>query len=110
MYGLDDRLAIVTVSLDQRAEDAKNYALLKGLTWTQGFPGEWAKTSIPGDYNVSWLPSDVLIGPDGRILAGSAVGVDPRAELIKALGKPAAATQAAPPTGPGTATQASNER
>jgi protocatechuate 3,4-dioxygenase beta subunit len=110
MYGLDDRLAIVTVSLDQRAEDAKNYALLKGMTWTQGFPGEWAKTSIPGDYNVSWLPSDVLIGPDGRILAGSAVGVDPRAELIKALGKPAAATQAAPPTGPGTATQASNER
>ncbi len=87
-YGQDDRLVIIGLSLDKQAEDAKDFALLNEMTWVQAHVGEWAKTTVPGEYGVALLPCMVLVSPEGKIAVAGDSGREVRNELTKALGKP----------------------
>jgi hypothetical protein len=89
-YGQDDRLVIISLNLDKQAEDAKDFARLNEMTWVQAHLGEWAKTAVPGEYGVSWLPYLVLVSPEGKIAVAGESGRKLRDELTKALSKPSA--------------------
>ena len=89
-YGQDERLVIISLSLDKQAEEARNTARLNEMTWAQAHLGEWARTSLPGEYGIAWLPYMVLVSPEGKILVAGDGGRKVREELVKALGKPSA--------------------
>jgi len=82
-FGSDPHLTMISVSLDEKADDAKNYVDKNGMAWNQVYQaGEW-QAPIVEAYGVLSIPSLWLIGADGKIIAK-----DLRGEAIKdAVGK-----------------------
>src|SRR5207249_6911647 len=68
-FGKEDRFAMIGLSLDGKADAPRQFVKTNGVEWTQGFLGDWSKTSVPGDYAVEGIPAVFLIGPDGKIVA-----------------------------------------
>lgn len=85
-YGKDDRLVMIGLNLDARAEDARTYAVLYGMSGSQGLLGEWSKATLPGEYGIALLPSYVLVSPEGKIQANSPEPRGIESALVKALG------------------------
>jgi thiol-disulfide isomerase/thioredoxin len=68
-YGKDPRVVMISVSLDEKADDAKKYVDKNGMLWNQVFqPGEW-NAPIVQAYSVQSIPSIFLIGPTGTVIA-----------------------------------------
>jgi peroxiredoxin len=83
----DDRFAMIGLSLDQSLESPQLYVNSQGLSWVQGFLGEWSTTKIPDEYGVRGIPSIWLIGPDGTILAKDLRGEQIKTAVAEALGR-----------------------
>ncbi|WP_164714278.1 TlpA disulfide reductase family protein [Chitinophaga rhizosphaerae] len=65
----DKALTVIGISLDDNAEKWKEAIRKHGLDWVhasdlQGWKGETGK-----NYNIHGIPQNVLVGPDGRIVA-----------------------------------------
>ena len=65
----NDRVAMISLSLDKEAKEPLAFAEKNQLGWTQGFLGEWNETKVPESYGVNGIPSIWLIGPDGKVIA-----------------------------------------
>jgi thiol-disulfide isomerase/thioredoxin len=93
----DDRFAMVGLSLDEKPEAPLKYTQKNGMTWTQGFLGEWSKTDVPDTFGVNGIPSIWLVGPDGKVIARDLRGdgikraVEGALESAKAAPQPASA-------------------
>jgi hypothetical protein len=60
---------MISLSLDPDASAPKKFAQDKGTAWLQGFLGDWSKDNVTKDYGVYAIPSILLIGPDGKVIA-----------------------------------------
>jgi peroxiredoxin len=85
-HGNDKRFAMIALSLDAEAADAKTFAAKNGMKWTQGFLGDWSEAKLPAAYGVRGIPATFLIGPDGRIIAKDLRGEALGKAVAKALG------------------------
>jgi beta-lactamase regulating signal transducer with metallopeptidase domain/peroxiredoxin len=79
------RFAMVGLSLDQTPKAAEKFVKDNRLPWPQGYLGDWSQESMTSDYGIFSVPSTVLIGPDGSIIARNLAGDDLKAALAKAL-------------------------
>jgi peroxiredoxin len=84
-HGKDPRFAMLALSLDNAPAAPKAYAKENELQWTQGFLGDWSRTSVPASYGVEGIPSIWLIGPDGRVIARDLRGARIEEAVAEAL-------------------------
>jgi peroxiredoxin len=68
-FGKDKRFAMVSLSLDSEPTAPMKFARNQGISWTQGFLGDWSKDKVTVNYGVWEIPAIFLIGPDGKVLA-----------------------------------------
>ena len=68
-FGKDKRFAMVSLSLDSEPAAPEKFARHQGLSWTQGFLGNWSKDKVTANYGVLGIPAIFLISPDGKVLA-----------------------------------------
>jgi protocatechuate 3,4-dioxygenase beta subunit/peroxiredoxin len=84
-FGQDDRLVMISLSLDDTVDAPRGYVAEQKLLWIQGFLGAATESPVSDEYGVSGIPSIWLIGPDGRVLAKELRGEDINAVLDKAM-------------------------
>lgn len=81
----DPRFVMISVSLDNKADDAKTYAQKNGMEWNQVFvEGGW-ESSMVKTYGVRSIPSIWLIGPDGKVINRDMRGDQIRSAVDTAL-------------------------
>lgn len=105
-YTKDDRIAMISVELEGSLEDARNFSLIYDMPGRQTYGGEVGRSPAAKAYGVSFMPTFVLIDPEGKIEANGPDPSEALRVLRNALGTPrdskAASSQAA-------GTQASND-
>ncbi len=62
-------LVVVGANLDQDVERAMEFLRDRKLRWEHALLGDWSSTEVPRRFAVSSVPTYVLVGPDGRIVA-----------------------------------------
>ena len=87
-FGKDERLAILSLSLDAAKEAPRKLVAERAIGWKQGFLGEWSDGGVPALYHVEAIPAMFLIGPDGKLLAQDIQGEAIEAAIANALRKP----------------------
>ena len=88
----DDRFAMISLSLDEKAGDAQAYVAQNHLDWTQAFlPGAWDSPTVKA-YGVRSIPSIWLIGPNGKVIGKNLRGDAIAAAVTQALSTPRAET------------------
>ena len=88
----DARFAMISLSADDDAQAAKKCIEENQLEWHQGFIGRSSK--VQSDYCVSGIPSILLVGPDGKVVAKNLRDQAIVTELEKVLGSSAASSDA----------------
>ena len=68
-FGDDERLAMVSLSVDEKIDEPRKFQSKRQLPWTQGFLGGGIHGPTPGRFGIRAIPAFVLVGPDGRIVA-----------------------------------------
>ena len=84
-FKTDPRFAMIGLSLDPNASAPRNYVKKNDLGWIHGFLGEWAKSDIPEQFGVHSIPSIMLIGPDGKVIASNLRGDRIRSAVSAAM-------------------------
>ena len=84
-YG-SDKLVFVGISLDTSAEALGNYVRDNEIGWLQlSELKKWKKgAQTADDYQVKWIPSIYVIGPDGKVLLAT-VMIDQLEAFLAAL-------------------------
>jgi thiol-disulfide isomerase/thioredoxin/uncharacterized GH25 family protein len=62
-------LVIVGANLDQDSQRAKAFLSEHTLPWSHALLGDWSSTDTPKRFAVANIPTYILIGPDGDLLA-----------------------------------------
>jgi len=78
-YGQDERLVMISLSLDHNAQWAREHIKNHGYVWTQGLLGNWRQDRVTLAWGVEAIPAVYLIGPEGKI-----VGMNLRKERTRA--------------------------
>jgi thiol-disulfide isomerase/thioredoxin len=91
-FGKDKRLVILSLSIDGQVAAPAEFVAKNEIPWAQGFLGE--DSPVCNDYNVSGIPTIVLVNPDGFIAANNLRGPAIKQRLARFLGQPAAAAGA----------------
>ena len=68
-FGQQPGLVVVGANLDQDSRRAKEFLNGKELPWHHALLGDWSSTDIPKRFAISSVPTYVLVGTDGHILA-----------------------------------------
>lgn len=80
-----DSIVFVGVSFDKDREAWTKCVRDSGMTWTQHSELKpWKETEMTKRYNVEWIPTVYLIGPDGRVVT-AALKADSIGKALKAL-------------------------
>ena len=87
-YGKDARLVMLGVNLDNDRKTAESAITEGGIKWTQSYAGPWGETRMPASFGIEGLPANVLIDPDGKIVAGNLRGSSIRSTVRSKLGNP----------------------
>jgi RNA polymerase sigma factor (sigma-70 family) len=82
-FGADPRFALVSLSLDESADDAASVVKAQKMAWHQGTIGP--DSPVASAYGATAIPATFLIGPDGRILAMYLRGERIKAAVAAAL-------------------------
>src|SRR5437773_2382736 len=53
----DGRLAMLGVSLDEKAEPVKRFVAQHEIVWRQALAGKWGKSQVAAQYGVSFIPA-----------------------------------------------------
>jgi len=83
-YG--DRVTFVGVSSDTDREKLEGYVRENGMDWLQVSEFVRRGSRIQQSYGVFWIPSMVLVGPDGRVILGTVMIDKLEAALKKITG------------------------
>jgi len=90
-FGKDNRFVLLGLSWDHSREEARQYVATNGLGWAQGLLGDTrtndAGRKVVEDYDLG-LPSNWLIGPDGKVVARDLLGEAILEFVAKSLNKP----------------------
>lgn len=63
-------LQIVSLSIDEEKATADRFRKREPMPWVHGWAGVWPEGEGPlASFEVAWLPTTILVGKDGRILA-----------------------------------------
>lgn len=81
----DDRFAMISLSLDENPQIAREFVGEQSLEWNQGYLGEWPPGPVAKSYQVLGVPSIYLIGPDGKVLANRLRGPATKQAVSAAL-------------------------
>jgi thiol-disulfide isomerase/thioredoxin len=85
-FGQDKRFVMISLSLDETADNAAAYVKKNNLAWEQAWlAGGWDAATVK-DYCVHGIPSTWLIGPDGKVIAKDLRGPAIKAAVAGALG------------------------
>ncbi len=87
-FGREERLVILSLSLDEAIDAPRQFQEKRKLPWMQGFLGEGIQGAIPDRYGVREMPAIVLIGPDGKIVAKGMRGKEIKEQVARALKGP----------------------
>jgi beta-lactamase regulating signal transducer with metallopeptidase domain/protocatechuate 3,4-dioxygenase beta subunit/thiol-disulfide isomerase/thioredoxin len=87
-FSVDERFAMLSLSLDADKETPRKFAAEKALRWAQGFLGEWIEGGAQEGYHVEAIPAIFLIGPDGKLKAQGLRGDTLQAVIANALNEP----------------------
>jgi thiol-disulfide isomerase/thioredoxin len=87
-FGKDERFAIVSLSIDEKIDQPKEFQEARKLPWTQAFIGQEIHGPIPQSFGVRAIPAFVLIGPEGKIVARGMRGEEIKAAVSKVLASP----------------------
>lgn len=68
-FGKGGRLVMISLSLDSNREQPRKFAETHGIHWIQVHLDERLKDIVTSSYGVYAIPSILLIGPDGKIVA-----------------------------------------
>jgi peroxiredoxin len=93
-YGKDNRLVMLGLNFDPQASSAEKVIEQSGIKWQQCYAGPWDQTSLPASYGVQGLPANILIDPEGKIVASNLRGSNIRTTVRNRLGEPRGATAA----------------
>jgi beta-lactamase regulating signal transducer with metallopeptidase domain/thiol-disulfide isomerase/thioredoxin len=83
-FGNDPRFAMVSLSVDEKPDAPRQFAMNQGLNWPQVFLGDWSLTNVPNAWAVHGIPAVFLISPDGKILADNLRGGGVGERLVEA--------------------------
>ena len=78
---------MIGLSLDEEPRAPARYAADHAMTWHQGFVGDWQEAKLPGTFGVQGIPSIMLIGPDGKVIATDLRGAQIKEAVGEALAK-----------------------
>ena len=87
-YGKDDRLVMLGLNFDPQASSAEKVIEQSGIKWLQCYAGPWDQTSLPASFGVQGLPANILIDPEGKIVASNLKGSSIRTTVRNRLGEP----------------------
>jgi peroxiredoxin len=93
-YGKDNRLVMLGLNFDPQASSAEKVIEQSGIKWLQCYAGPWDQTGLPASYGVQGLPANILIDPEGKIVASNLRGSTIRTTVRNRLGEPRGATAA----------------
>ena len=94
-YGKDERFVMLGLNFDSELAVGDKFAKENGFKWTQCYAGQWGQTTIAANYGIQGLPDNVLIDPEGKIVARNLRGSSIRNTVRTKLGT-AKAPAAAP--------------
>jgi thiol-disulfide isomerase/thioredoxin len=86
-FGRDERLVILSLSIDETIEIPRQFQDKRKLPWMQSFLGKGLDGAVPDRYGVRAIPAFVLVGPDGKIVAKGMRGEEIQEAVARALGK-----------------------
>jgi peroxiredoxin len=84
-YGKDERLVMLSLSLDHDAKVARDDIQKRGYEWTQCLLGNWKHDRVTRAWGVEGIPAIYLIGPEGKIVAADLRGKKIRAAVDASL-------------------------
>jgi thiol-disulfide isomerase/thioredoxin len=83
-YGKDKRFVLISLSIDSQIQTPAQYAVQNQMTWLQGFLG--ANSPVVNKmYQVRSIPSIMLIGPDGKVIAAHLRGDNIKKKVAEVL-------------------------
>jgi beta-lactamase regulating signal transducer with metallopeptidase domain/thiol-disulfide isomerase/thioredoxin/uncharacterized GH25 family protein len=62
-------LVVIGANLDHDERRAKQFLGERKLPWRHALLGDWSNTDVPKRFAISSVPTYVLVGPDGRVVA-----------------------------------------
>src|ERR1700761_3777861 len=68
----DQGLEIVGISLDKQKNTMLDFTANHGMTWPQYFDGKGWDNEISSSFGISEIPTMVLVGKDGKVVAPGA--------------------------------------
>jgi RNA polymerase sigma factor (sigma-70 family) len=86
-FGADERFAILSLSVDDKIDEPRQFQEKRKLPWSQAFLGEGIHGPTPATFGVRAIPAFVLIGPDGKIVARGMRGDEIQKAVAQALGR-----------------------
>ena len=90
-YAKDDRFVMLGLNFDSEAAVGEKFAKENGFKWTQCYAGAWGQTTIAANYGIQGLPDNVLIDPEGKIVARNLRGSSIRNTIRSKVGAPKSA-------------------
>jgi thiol-disulfide isomerase/thioredoxin len=88
-WSRDNRLAMVSASVDDTVEKVRRHVVENRLPWTQLVLGPREKTTVPEAFGVHGYPTIMLISPRGELVESGLRGISVRDALMKYIGPPA---------------------
>lgn len=85
-YAKDGRLVIIGLNFDPDRATAENLVKENGFTWPQCHAGPWGNDTLATTYGIQGLPDNVLIDPQGRVVARNLRGTSLASRLRDVLG------------------------
>jgi RNA polymerase sigma factor (sigma-70 family) len=82
-FAATPQFAMVSLSLDEKAADARSFVLAQKLGWLQGLIGP--DSSVAAAYDAMAIPATILIGADGRVVARDLTGEKLKTAIALAL-------------------------
>lgn len=79
----DDKLVILSVSIDAKSKDAVNYIDENPLPWPQGHVDEENQPTVMTDFDFQSIPATFVIDPQGKIIAKDIRGEDLAEKIAK---------------------------
>ena len=68
-FGEDPRFEMIGLSFDTSAKELREYMRTHGLAWTQAVVEKGFKSDLAELYDIRSIPTILLVGPDGKIVA-----------------------------------------
>lgn len=96
-YEKDDRLVMIGMNFDPDAATGEKYARDNGFKWMQCHGGRWGESPIISSFGMQGLPDNVLIDPEGKIVARNLRGSNIRNTIRAKVGPPPNVPRAAQP-------------